>query len=99
MYTTFISPHINYGIIIWSFQLDKISLAQKKVIRSVTCSKYLTHSEHILKNVQLLKVEDILKANNLTIFITKYNVNSNLPEYVCISSSREDNIVITLGEK
>ena len=64
IYNTLVLPHINYGIIIWGYQHFKISLAQKKDIRSVTCSPYLSHSEPLFKKLKLLKVEVILKCNN-----------------------------------
>ena len=56
LYKTLILPHINYGILIWGHQHDKIAQLQKRAIKSITLSRYLAHSEPIIKSLNLLKV-------------------------------------------
>ena len=40
VYNTLIIPHLNYGILTWGFNSDKILKIQKKTVRSITLSKY-----------------------------------------------------------
>ena len=49
LYETLLLPHINYGILIWGHQHDKIRQLQKRAIRSITLSRYLAHSGPIIK--------------------------------------------------
>ena len=55
LYTTLILSHINYGILIWGHQHDKITQLEKRVIRSITLSRYLAHCEPINKKCKSSK--------------------------------------------
>ena len=79
LYKTLILPHINYGILIWGHQHDKITQLQKRAIRSITLSRYLGHSEPIIKSLNILKVTDMFKLCQIK-FYYKY-ISQNLPEY------------------
>ena len=52
---------------------------QKRAIRSITLSRYLAHSEPIIKSLNVLKVTDIFKLCQIK-FYYKY-ISQNLPEY------------------
>ena len=39
IYNTLIIPHLNYGILTWGFNSDRILKIQKKTVRSITLSK------------------------------------------------------------
>ena len=79
LYKTLILPHINYGILIWGHQHDKIMQLQKRAIRSITLSSYLAHSEPIIKSLNLLKVTDMFKLCQIKFYYK--NISRNLPEY------------------
>ena len=79
LYKTLILPHINYGILIWGHQHDKIAQLQKRAIRSMTLSRYLAQFEPIIKSLKLLKVTDMFKLCQIK-FYYKY-IRRNLPEY------------------
>ena len=51
IYKTIVSRHVNYVIIIWGYQHYKISLAQMTVIRSVTCSQYISNDSYTISNM------------------------------------------------
>ena len=57
LYNTLILPHINYCILAWGYQSDKIMLLQKKCLRVITGSKFFAHSDLLFKAIGLLKVE------------------------------------------
>ena len=65
IYNTLIIPHLNYGILTWGFNSDRILKIQKKAVRSITLSKYNAHTEPIFKTLKLLKINDILNTKHL----------------------------------
>ena len=62
IYNTLIIPHLNYEILTWGFNSDRIFKIQKKTVRSITLSKYNAHTEPIFKTLKLLKINDIFKC-------------------------------------
>ena len=52
-------PYINYGSL-WGQNFNSISKLQKKVIRTVTRSNYIAHSEPPLKELNLLSVKELM---------------------------------------
>ena len=80
LYNSLILPHINYCITVWGFHRNRITIIQKKAIRIITASSYISHTEPLFKQLNLLKVEDILTLQELK-FYFKYNQGS-LPIYL-----------------
>ncbi len=80
IYSSLILSYINFGILSWGYQCDRIIKLQKPAVRIVSLSKYNAHTEPILKNLNLLKVKDILKLQELKFFY-KYK-NNMLPSYL-----------------
>ena len=73
LYNSLIVPHINYCITAWGFHRNRITIIQKKAIRIITASSYISHTEPLFKQLNLLKVEDILTLQELK-FYFKYNL-------------------------
>ena len=46
IYNTLIIPHLNYGILTWGFNSDRILKIQKKAVRSITLGKYNAHTRN-----------------------------------------------------
>ena len=67
LYNSLILPHLQYCILTWGFKSDKLFRVQKAVW-IITCSKYNTHTEPLLKALNLLKIEDIMKINALKLY-------------------------------
>ena len=67
LYNSLIMPHINYCLLIWgaSSNVNKLCLLQKKILRMVTASNYIAHTEPIFKNLNILKIEDLYKLKML----------------------------------
>ena len=59
IYFSLINSHLNYGTLLWGFNLDRIELLQKKAIRTITHSYTLAHTENLFKQEKILKVIDI----------------------------------------
>ena len=60
IYNSLFVSHINYGSLVWGTNINRISKMQKRVIRIITHSNYIAHTEPLLKKLKLLKVEDML---------------------------------------
>ena len=79
LYNSLILPHLNYSIIVWGFECQRIMKLQKKCVRVLCGSKYNSHSEPLFKALNLLKVEDIFRCQVLK-FYYKF-MNKSLPLY------------------
>ena len=80
IYSSLILSHLNYGILAWGYQCDRVIKLQKRAVRILSLSKYNAHTEPIFKNLKLLKVTDILKLQELK-FYYKFR-HSRLPQYL-----------------
>lgn len=80
IYNALILSHLNFCIIVWGYQCERIIKLQKKAIRILSLSKYNAHTEPLFKELKLLKVKDILKLQELK-FYYKYR-NNKLPYYL-----------------
>ena len=79
LYNSLFLPHVNYGILIWGHNNERIVKLQKRAVRFITQSKYLAHTDPIFIKLNLLKIQDIFKLNQLK-FYYKYLIKS-LPDY------------------
>ena len=79
LYNSLFLPHVNYGILIWGHNNERIVKLQKRAVRFITQSKYLAHTDPIFIKLNLLKIQDIFKLNQLK-FYYKYLIKS-LPNY------------------
>jgi hypothetical protein len=80
IYNSLILSHLNFGILAWGYQCDRIVKLQKRAIRILSLSKYNAHTEPIFKALKLLKINDILKLQILK-FYYKFK-NNKLPYYL-----------------
>ena len=79
IYNSLILPHITYGILAWGYESDIIFGLQKKAVRAMTCAKYTAHTGPIFQKLNLLKLKDIHKIQQLKFY---YKLKQNhLPEY------------------
>lgn len=93
LYYTLIFPHLSYCIIVWGGAaqsvLHKLDILQKRAIRIVNGSQYLSHTSPIFKKYNVLRCVD-LYTYNCGIFMFKCK-NNALPsicsEYVVKKSN------------
>jgi hypothetical protein len=80
IYNSLIMSHINYGILSWGYaNITSLNLIQKKIIRIITLSKYIAHTDPLFIELNLLKINDIKFINELKFY---YKLQQNqLPEY------------------
>ena len=60
IYNALILPRINYGLLVWGYENEKIFKLQKKAIRLISLAKYNAHTEPLFKTLNLLKSIEIL---------------------------------------
>ena len=83
LYNSLILPHLQYCILTWGFKSDRLFKLQKRAVRIITCSKYNAHAEPLLKALNLLKVEDIMKIKALKLYY-RYKQNDSLNQMIII---------------
>ena len=79
VYNALFVSHINYCLLAWGYKIEALRPFQKSAVRIVTKSDYLAHSEPILKDLNLLKLDDILEQKKIK-FYFKY-LKNDLPKY------------------
>ena len=80
IYNTLILPQLNYCVLCWGSQTNRIHLLQKRAIRNINNANYRAHSEPIFKSLNLLKIKDIYYLLILK-FYSKL-INNKLPHYL-----------------
>ena len=79
LYCSLIQSQLNYCILAWGFNYNRIEKNQKKAIRIITCSRYNEHTEPLFKALNLLKIKDLFELNLLKFY---YKLkNHHLPFY------------------
>ena len=80
LYNALLLPYINYCLVTWGYQCQRINILQKTATRFVTLCKYNSHTAPLLKQLlKLLTVRDILALQELK-FYYKFTHNE-LPVY------------------
>ena len=65
IYFSLIQSSLNYSLMSWGFNCGRLKTLQKKAIRAICNSKYNAHTEPLMKNLKILKLEDMFKINML----------------------------------
>ncbi len=55
IYSSLIAPHFNNNILLWGFNTHRLIKLQKRAIIIITDSKYNSHTEPLLKSLNILK--------------------------------------------
>ena len=79
LYCSLIQSHLNYTILAWGYQCGRLEKNQKRLLRIITNSKYDAHTDPLFKQLELLKLSDLVTLNALK-FYYKYS-NMLLSEY------------------
>ena len=79
LYHSFVSSNLNFGILTWGFMSNRLNKIQKRLVRTITVSKYNAHTDPLFKVTGILKISDLLDWNALK-FYYKY-IHHNLPNY------------------
>ena len=81
IYDSLINCRVKYGILVWGAcsGTNRILSLQKKAMRAITKAKYNAHCDPIFINLEILKIADERKLQEM-VFYYKYK-NSCLPNY------------------
>ena len=89
IYFSLLSSHLNYQILSWGYDLERIFKIQKRAIRIISGSHPLAHTEPLFKHLHILKLPDLHSLIQAK-FIYQY-YNNNLPGYFSNSFFTEIN--------
>lgn len=95
IYHSLIGSHINYGILVWGYNHDRINKLQKKAIRIINCAKYNAHTAPLFKKDKLLTFNEMKTLKILTFYYKL--INDLIPSFfisfkpVMVSSSHHYN--------
>ena len=79
IYNSLILPHMNYSLLAWGSYCYSIELLQKKAVRVVNFKPPVAHTEHILKNMNQLKLPYLYTFHLLELYYKLYK--NKLPPY------------------
>ena len=75
LYNCFVFPDLIYGIEVWgktNAHLDPIIKIQKKIVRTITFSHYLAHTESIFNTLNILNFNNLV-VHRISLMIFKYS--------------------------
>ena len=79
IYCSIVQSNLNYSLLAWGYDCNRLIILQKKIIRVITSSKYNAHTEPLFKKLNLLKLKDMMKHNTLKFY---YKLKKNkVPSY------------------
>ena len=79
IYNSLIYPHLIYGLYLWGFSPKRLIIMQKKAVRTILLSRYLSHSTPLFKNLKILKIDDQYSIQLYKLYYK--NTNNLLPSY------------------
>ena len=68
IYNSMFLPHINYCIIAWGYNYQRIFKIQRKVVIVISLNKYKAHTDPLFKHLKLLKMKDIHQIQQLKFY-------------------------------
>ena len=79
LYNYLILHHMTFCLLAWSDHKKKVSLLQKNILRIIAFSKLFPHSEPLLKQLSMIKFNDMVKIQQVK-FYYRYLI-AKLPSY------------------
>ena len=80
IYDSLALPHLHFCIGAWGFNnLDRIKNIQKRLLRTITLSKYNAHTQPLCKQLKTLLIEDIFSLYCMKFYYL--HENNKLPQY------------------
>ena len=83
LYKSLIASYLNYGLLLWGTESHKVLTLQKKAIRLISNSSYISHTNPLFIQHKLLKIGDLFKlkllnyiTNSPTIFYHPILINT-----------------------
>lgn len=79
LYYSMINSQLNYGLLVWGYDSNRIFKLQKRSIRLVTRSRYNAHTQPLMKQLKILSLPDMLLLKSMK-FYYKYK-HEEVPKY------------------
>ena len=79
IYCSTVQSNLNYSLLIWGYDCNRLAKTQKKIIRNICCQNYNAHTEPLFKNLGLLNIQDLFDLNTMK-FYYKFK-KGKAPEY------------------
>ena len=73
IYNSLVLPHLTYSILTWGTKLKRVQKLQKWAVRTITNSKYNSHTDPLFRKLNLLKVQDIYSITALKFYYRYHN--------------------------
>ena len=110
LYHTFIYPYLIYCVEIWcstkNVHLSPVMLLQKKIVRTITISDRLAHTEPLFLNLDILPIDKLIQ-NRIGLFMYKifyglhpigisamYSQNCDVHSH---DTTKKNNLHVTIG--
>ena len=69
LYNSTILPHLSYCILAWDAKTEHIFKLQKRAVRIISNSRFISNTEPIFKSFNFLKVRDLYKIHILKFIV------------------------------
>ena len=79
LYFSMLNSHLNYGLLVWGYECNRLIKVQKRGIRIITRSKYSAHTKPLLKGLEILNLPDMLFFSSMK-FYYRYK-HKKVPSY------------------
>ena len=79
IYFSLIQCHLNYGILAWGHLTHRLFKLQKRILRIITCSPYISHTAQLFKKLGILKLNNIYTLQQLKFYYKLLHLQ--LPNY------------------
>ena len=90
MYQSLVNCHLQFCLLAWGYEYNRVYNLQKKAVRIMTASKYNAHTEPLFKQLNIMKLETSFSLQCLK-FYHKFKGNF-LPKYVSDIFTRKSGI-------
>ena len=87
IYNALVLSYLNYGLIVWGKNSEKLFKLQKRAIRVINAARYNAHTSVLFKNDNILKLRDMCALHDFK-FCYKF-MHGDLPEYFLSNLSVE----------
>ena len=92
MYKSLILPIIYYGLLLWGPHCERLFLLQKRIMRVITNSKYIAHTDPIFKTLNLLKLPDLYRLPGKKWYVEIVRISCDLSLHaMCVFRARLSN--------
>ena len=91
-YSVFFS-HILHGCLVWSYSnqgnIKKLEVLQKRCVRILTFSDFLTHAKPLFNQLNILQLDDVFHAQKLLFMFDVFtkNIPNELNQYFCLNNT------------